>query len=285
MQRVSNNNEATYNFDNFELDPVRRVLSKGGNPIALKPKVFETLLVLVLNSGRVMDKDELMQQVWPDTVVEEVNLAHNISVIRKALGQRSDENRFVITVPGRGYGFVGEVTRTQRGGPAATPVSEYELTRSRLVVEETDEMDLPYASEPYTDSAEIQRMDLALKELPGTTVRTLRERRLILLLSGGVIGLLVLAGGFLIWRYYSQQRSPGGSAAIPFAEGKIKQLTTKGTVRCGGSFSRWEVLRVHSDRMRPGQREPLAGADGWQQRLTASSSRGHCLLRTGILTG
>ena len=74
---------------------------RDGKAIALKPKVFETLLVLVRNSGRVMDKDELMQQVWPDTVVEEGNLAHNISALRKALGQKLDENWFIITVPGR----------------------------------------------------------------------------------------------------------------------------------------------------------------------------------------
>jgi DNA-binding winged helix-turn-helix (wHTH) protein len=87
MQPVSHQNEASYQFDAFELDPVRRVLLREGKAIALKPKVFETLLVLVRNSGRVMEKDELMQQLWPDTVVEEVNLAHNISMLRKALGQ------------------------------------------------------------------------------------------------------------------------------------------------------------------------------------------------------
>src|SRR4029453_10015546 len=114
MPPVSNENELSYQFDAFELDPVRRVLLRGGAAIALKPKIFETLLVLVRNSGRVMDKDELMQQVWPDTVVEEVNLAHNVSVLRKALGQTSEENRFIITVPGRGYGFVAEVVEPIR---------------------------------------------------------------------------------------------------------------------------------------------------------------------------
>src|SRR4029453_5570880 len=118
MQPESQPNEPSYQFDAFELDPVRRVLLRGGAAIALKPKIFETLLVLVRNSGRVMDKDELMQQVWPDTVVEEVNLAHNVSLLRKALGQTSEENRFIITVPGRGYGFVAEVTQIQRNAPA-----------------------------------------------------------------------------------------------------------------------------------------------------------------------
>jgi DNA-binding winged helix-turn-helix (wHTH) protein/TolB-like protein len=156
MQPVSKDNEASYQFDAFELDPVRRVLLREGKAIALKPKVFETLLVLVRNSGRVMDKDELMQQVWPDTVVEEVNLAHNVSVLRKALGQKSDENRFIITVPGRGYGFIADVMQTQRNAPAPAAVSEYEMTRSRLVVEEeTDERDLSAASQMYADDARL----------------------------------------------------------------------------------------------------------------------------------
>src|SRR6185436_12044353 len=132
MQPVSQPNEPSYQFDAFELDPVRRVLLRGGNAIALKPKVFETLLVLVRNSGRVMHKDELMQQVWPDTVVEEVNLAHNVSVLRKALGQKSEENRFIITVPGRGYGFVADVTTPRNVSLSETP-NEYAFTRSRLI--------------------------------------------------------------------------------------------------------------------------------------------------------
>ena len=136
MEPVSKNNELSYQFDAFELDPVRRVLSRGGKAIALKPKIFETLLVLVRNSGRVMDKDELMQQVWPDTVVEEVNLAHNVSILRKTLGQQSDETRFIITVPGKGYGFVAEVTQSQRSALRTALPSEYELTRTRVVDEE-----------------------------------------------------------------------------------------------------------------------------------------------------
>jgi hypothetical protein len=131
MEPVSRQNSPSYQFDAFELDPVRRLLLRDGKTIALKPKVFETLLVLLRNSGRVMDKDELMQQVWPDTVVEEVNLAHNISVIRKALGQRADEN------PLHHHSARSRLwlCRRSEGEPARsisseTKVSEYELTRS-----------------------------------------------------------------------------------------------------------------------------------------------------------
>jgi len=114
VRPITNDNQVTYQFGGFVLDSVRRVLSREDKSIALKPKIFDTLLVLVKNSGRVMDKDELMQEVWPDTIVEEVNLAHNISILRKVLGQKSDENRFIVTVPGRGYGFVAEVTQSRQ---------------------------------------------------------------------------------------------------------------------------------------------------------------------------
>ena len=64
------------------------------------------------------------RQIWPDTVVEEVNLAHNISVLRKALGQRLEWNRFIITVPGRGYGFVAEVRETHRNTATSAVLAE-----------------------------------------------------------------------------------------------------------------------------------------------------------------
>jgi DNA-binding winged helix-turn-helix (wHTH) protein/TolB-like protein/Tfp pilus assembly protein PilF len=101
--------QGLYEFDLFCVDTGKRLLLRQGEPVPLKPKVFETLLVLVQNSGRVLDKDELMQTIWPDTIVEENNLTQNISAIRKALGERRDEHRYVVTVPGRGYRFVADV--------------------------------------------------------------------------------------------------------------------------------------------------------------------------------
>ena len=97
-----------YKFGNFELIPDELQLLLHGKPIQLTPKVYETLLVLVENSGHVMSKDELMERVWGDTVVEESNLAQNISTLRKALND--DQQQFIQTVPKRGYRFVAEVS-------------------------------------------------------------------------------------------------------------------------------------------------------------------------------
>src|SRR5580765_8615222 len=97
-----------YEFGSFRLDSHKRLLLKGSEPVALTPKVIETLIVLVENRGRVISKDELMKTLWPDSFVEESNLSQNIFVLRKALGD-SQEKRYILTVPGRGYQFIGTV--------------------------------------------------------------------------------------------------------------------------------------------------------------------------------
>ncbi len=96
-------------FDRFTIDPERRQLLRDDEPVALTPKTFDTLLTLVRERGRVVEKAELMQLLWPDTAVEENNLSQQISAARKALGERPDEGKYIRTVPGRGYRFVAEV--------------------------------------------------------------------------------------------------------------------------------------------------------------------------------
>src|SRR5687767_1623415 len=117
-----------YSFDVFRVDPVERLLFNGDREVPLTPKVFDTLLVLLENSSHVLTKQELMQKVWPDSFVEENNLAQNISVLRKAIGEG-----FIQTVPKRGYRFVGDVST-----PEETLIV-HERVRSRIVVEHTDE--------------------------------------------------------------------------------------------------------------------------------------------------
>jgi eukaryotic-like serine/threonine-protein kinase len=106
MEVKSSTINCLYEFGSFCLDSQKRTLLRGGVPIALTPKVFDTLLVLVQNSGQPISRDELMQAVWPDSFVEEGNLTQNISVLRKALGSA---DRYIVTIPGRGYQFVERV--------------------------------------------------------------------------------------------------------------------------------------------------------------------------------
>jgi DNA-binding winged helix-turn-helix (wHTH) protein/pimeloyl-ACP methyl ester carboxylesterase len=111
--------EIVFEFGDFRLDVRERRLLRGGQPVPLTQKALETLRVLLERSGRLVTKDELMQYVWPDTVVEENNLNQNISVIRRALGEHTTGPRFIETVPGVGYRFVASVTR--RGPSAGAP--------------------------------------------------------------------------------------------------------------------------------------------------------------------
>jgi tetratricopeptide (TPR) repeat protein/DNA-binding winged helix-turn-helix (wHTH) protein len=107
-------NRQLLEFGEFQLDPTERLLLRDGRPIPITPKAFDTLLVLVENSGRLLDKNELMQAVWPDTFVEEAGLTRNISSLRKALCEPADETRYIETVPRRGYRFVSPVRRVWR---------------------------------------------------------------------------------------------------------------------------------------------------------------------------
>jgi DNA-binding winged helix-turn-helix (wHTH) protein/pimeloyl-ACP methyl ester carboxylesterase len=111
-----------YEFGNFRLDVRERRLLRDGHPIALTTKVFETLRVLVERSGRLMTKDELMQHVWPDAVVEENNLNQNISALRRALGDEHRGRRFIETVPRVGYRFVATVTQSGLAAGTQPPV-------------------------------------------------------------------------------------------------------------------------------------------------------------------
>ena len=99
-------------FGDFYVDAVKRLLlTVDGKSVPLMPKAFDTLLYLVERSGKVVSKDELMLAIWADRVVEENNLTQNISTLRRVLGEKHGENRFIATVPGHGYKFVAEVRK------------------------------------------------------------------------------------------------------------------------------------------------------------------------------
>ena len=99
-----------YEFGPFRLDPAERLLLRDGQAVALTPKAFDLLVYLVEHHGHLVEKQSLMTALWPDTVVEEANLAYNVSALRKALGEVREGGRFIETVPTRGYRFVARVT-------------------------------------------------------------------------------------------------------------------------------------------------------------------------------
>src|SRR5918911_3182254 len=113
-----------YAFGAFRIDAGERVLFDERGVVPLTPKAFDTLLALVENSGHVIGKEELMRKVWPDSFVEENNLAQNISMLRKALGEDGGGQKYIETVPKRGYRFAAEVREEAFAAPdpaAAAP--------------------------------------------------------------------------------------------------------------------------------------------------------------------
>jgi eukaryotic-like serine/threonine-protein kinase len=105
-----------YAFGPFRLDPQERVLLRDGRPVPLTPKAVEILLLLVEKAAHLVDKDDLMKRVWPDTFVEEGNLTKNVFVLRRALGNGDAGQEYIETVPKRGYRFVARVTAVVSNG-------------------------------------------------------------------------------------------------------------------------------------------------------------------------
>ncbi len=118
---MTTHDAAVYEFGEFRMDVRERQLLRKGRPIPLTAKVFDTLRVMLERAGRLVTKDELIQQLWPDTVVEENNLNQNISAVRKALGEQASGQRYIETVPRVGYRFVAAVTRSGVSAPLPPP--------------------------------------------------------------------------------------------------------------------------------------------------------------------
>ena len=105
-----------YEFGPFRLDPAKRLLLRDGVPVPLTPKALDALLLLVESSGQLVPKDELMNALWADSHVDEANLTQTVFMLRKALGETASDQQHVLTVPGRGYRFAGDVKQVSSNG-------------------------------------------------------------------------------------------------------------------------------------------------------------------------
>src|SRR5262245_57427564 len=183
-----------HRFSDFTIDIEQKVLLRGGKAIPMAPKVFETLLALVENHGRIVLKEELMKRLWPDTFVEESNLTFNIQQLRKSLGDNAREPLYIETIPRRAYRFIPELN------PLATPT----------------------APAPPAQPAQIDSGD---KPVPGATVLTKATVITVLAVAGVAIAGLV---------YWSSARSGAKSSSeinakdAPGSRLKLVELTATG---------------------------------------------------------
>jgi TolB-like protein/DNA-binding winged helix-turn-helix (wHTH) protein/Flp pilus assembly protein TadD len=191
-----------YEFGQFRLEASRRVVSRNGEVLPLTSKAFETLLVLVRNRDRVLVKEELMRVLWPDTFVEEVNLAQNISALRKALGETPGQNLYIATIPGKGYRFVGQVRES--GADAGELIVERRTTAQILIQEQVEEVS---DGKPAPGQGEIP-----LRSLPAGERLSWWKAGLALVVA------FLLAGGLYFWQA-SRSSSAGriqSLAVLPF---------------------------------------------------------------------
>jgi TolB-like protein/DNA-binding winged helix-turn-helix (wHTH) protein len=169
-----------YEFGPFVLDPGERLLRHGAARMELSPRAFDTLLALVQNNGRLLEKDALMRTVWGDTVVEENNLSQTIYLLRKALRDGEDGARYIETVPKRGYRFVAEVREfepAERNGDrrevsSSSPEPAALLRESPAAasaVRSDEEVDLRPSAGVGTTAAEgrVRRADVGRGWIPG----------------------------------------------------------------------------------------------------------------------
>ena len=136
-----------FRFGRFSLDANERMLLCEGRRVPLAPKILQTLLILLRHRGHVVEKRLLMQEVWPDNFVEEGNLAQHIFVLRRVLGDNTDEPGFIETVPGRGYRFVAPVESNHKTVPM--PVSNGNALNKRQEVSQQPDADLDKAYNHY----------------------------------------------------------------------------------------------------------------------------------------
>ncbi len=202
-----------YEFGDFRLDAAKRLLLKGVDEIvSLMPKAFDTLLYLVRHNGKVVEKDELMSEIWAETIVEENNLAQNISILRRVFGEKPGEHRFIVTVPGRGYKFVAEVreiAEEEKGRKGEGEISESSAAADGLASSElnisNDKSQIENQSEIGNPKFEINNNRKPTTENQfakgeGQRTRSKKSNRfwLAAIFSAFIIGLSLL--GFYGWR-------------------------------------------------------------------------------------
>ena len=164
---MSQQSKHFYEFGPFRIDPAERLLLRDGKELKLFPKDFDTLLLLVKNSGHVMEKDELLKEVWPDTIVEEGSLAQNVSRLRKILGEGSKDALYIETLPRRGYRFSAEVHEIQGEG---LDLIVRRRRRARIITHEEESEGTLEEAESIRALPEISRVVKSLAVLPFITL-------------------------------------------------------------------------------------------------------------------
>ena len=248
--KMNGSNKRSYRFKSFLLNVSERQLFDADRPVALTPKSFDTLVHLVARAGHLVEKEELMQAVWPDSVVEEANISRAIHDLRKGLGQDKNGNKFIETVPTKGYRFVVDVTEVEEAKPSlGTSKPDHALL----------ERDRPAPAEPAPNSG---------RHVP---------QRTMLILAGllGAVLLVVLIGYSSGYR----ARSVGKKIAPETASGEALQNYTQGKFlierRHEGDYEKALAAFEHAIELDPDYANAYAGKADAKLRAFWQSSGSH----------
>jgi eukaryotic-like serine/threonine-protein kinase len=212
-----------YEFGPYCLDPAERLLTCEGKAIPLAPKVLDTLLVLVQNQGRVMEKEELLNTLWPDTSVEESNLTTYVSQLRKALNETGEGQNYIETIPRRGYRFVADVKTTQ---PAFENFLLHERTGTHIVIEE-EIVEAEPPPESNGASFPLAQTNLVTSQ-PQSLLPSLSPRqKTIGLVMVACCSLAIVAFGGYLW---NKRNALLNKPASPFQRMAINKLTADGRI-------------------------------------------------------
>jgi DNA-binding winged helix-turn-helix (wHTH) protein/TolB-like protein/Tfp pilus assembly protein PilF len=221
MKALANHKDKrVYEFDSFVLDETEKALLRDGERVPLTPKALELLIVLVSNAGLVLEKEDLMETVWPETFVEEANLAVNISMLRKALGEMPGGGQYIGTLPRRGYRFAGLV-RASLGG-------RRELEEDRVAANLSSELAIeqqPVARPgSHFESSEPQ---IERSRTRSFASRLIAHKSRALALTS-IIAIVAAAGAYLIFSGRADHRGQGQMkrlAVLPFRNQRPSEET------------------------------------------------------------
>jgi DNA-binding winged helix-turn-helix (wHTH) protein/tetratricopeptide (TPR) repeat protein len=200
-----------YEFGPFRVDPDKQVLLRENQLVAITPKAFETLLILVRHSREVVSKEDLMKALWPDAFVEEANLSQNIFMLRKALGDTPEDRRYIVTLPGRGYRFAVQVRTVMQDGEDLVIESH---SRSKMIVEQSES----------TPSETLQALPASVQRKAGWKY---------LLAIGASLVLLAFATAFFLRRHQPILLSATDSVVIADFANTTGDPVFDGTLRQG----------------------------------------------------
>lgn len=225
--------EHLYRFGEFTLDADQKVLLRGGKPLPLAPKVFDTLIVLVENSGRIATKEELMNRLWPDSFVEESNLTFNIQQLRKSLGDNARKPVYIETVARRGYRFIAAIEEV-RNDNCLTPSHSPHQFEASAGYEARAVQGFNGASAAPVSEAVIKLSEPSVhQESPNALVSSLvtstsRRKRLLALMTA--LAVLLVGAGLVVGKLSKQH--PAGLKKVdgkaPLTPLKIERLTQTG---------------------------------------------------------